>query len=360
MSPSLGELTRRLRGLRTELLQRVYGQTHAVQQFIDGLFNTEVVAAADTERRKPAGLFVFAGPPGVGKTFLAELGTGFLARPFKCFDMSAYAHTHEAADLIDIPRFYKDAQPGILTDFVQHNPNGVHHANATFHRNTILDALRSEVDPRTREPFFPAALCSRLATGYPMLFNHLRVDDLTRIADAELTRVGTLLERQHGQRYAIAPEVPLALVMREGAQTDAFLKEEVFKACQLFADERVDTALAGTKEVSVEIDEEHAGEVAGRLFRDTQRPAVLFVGDALLGRLYTEVIPEVEWCVASGTEQVFDMLTKRAVDFVLLDLALQAQTPVQYDDLAAAFRDVSVPLGPDKTVLAFDHSPLAA
>ncbi len=427
---SLGELTRRLRGLRTELLQRVYGQTHAIQQFIDGLFNTEVVAAADTERRRPAGLFVFAGPPGVGKTFLAELGAGFLARPFKRFDMSAYAHTHEAAGLVGIPSFYKDAQPGVLTDFVQHNPNavllfdeiekahlstiqlflqvldagrlqdkyteqdvafrdtiviftsnvgrtlydnenisGVHHANATFHRNTILDALRSEVDPRTREPFFPAALCSRLATGYPILFNHLRVDDLTRIAHAELMRVGALLERQHGQRYTIVPEVPLALVMREGAQTDArtikaqaeaFLKEEVFKACQLFADERVDTALAGTKEVSVEIDEEHAGEVASRLFRDTQRPVVLFVGDALIGRLYTEVLPEVEWCVALGMEQVFDILTKRAVDFVLLDLALQVQMSVQYEDIAAAFRDVSAPFGPDKTVLAFDHSPLAA
>lgn len=104
---SLGELTRCLRGLRTELLQRVHGQTHAVQQFIDGLFNTEVVAAADTERRRPCGLFVFAGPPGVGKTFLAELGAGFLNRPFKRFDMSAYAHTHEAADLIGISHFYR-------------------------------------------------------------------------------------------------------------------------------------------------------------------------------------------------------------------------------------------------------------
>jgi ATP-dependent Clp protease ATP-binding subunit ClpA len=75
------------------------------------------------------------------------------------------------------------------------NVSGVHQANASFHRTTILDALRSEVDPRTREPFFPAALCSRLATGYPILFNHLRVDDLTQIAQAELARVGTLLER---------------------------------------------------------------------------------------------------------------------------------------------------------------------
>jgi ATP-dependent Clp protease ATP-binding subunit ClpA len=210
--PSLGELTRRLRALRTELLQRVYGQEHAVQQFIDGLFNTEVVAAADTERRKPCGLFIFAGPPGVGKTFLAELGSSFLDRPFKRFDMSAYAHGDEAITLAGSPRLYHGAQPGTLTDFVQRDPNalllfdeiekahvstiqlflqildagrlqdkfteqdvefrdtivifttnvgrslydnqnaaGVHQVNATFHRNTILDALRSEIDPHTRE-----------------------------------------------------------------------------------------------------------------------------------------------------------------------------------------------------------------
>ncbi|MBI3304582.1 MAG: AAA family ATPase, partial [Deltaproteobacteria bacterium] len=428
--PSLGELTRRLRALRHELRRRVYGQDQAIQQFIDGLFNTEVVAAADTERRKPAGLFVFAGPPGVGKTFLAELGASHLDRPFMRFDMSAYAHAHEAVGLTGIPRMYQGAKSGPLTDFVQHNPNavllfdeiekthittiqlflqmldagrlqdkfteqnvefrdaiiifttnagrvlydnqnaaGVHQANAAFHRNTILDALRSEIDPRTREPFFPAAICSRLATGYPILFNHLRVDDLACIARAELARVGKLLETRHGQRYVVSDEVPLAIVMREGAQTDArtvkaqaeaFLKEEVFKACQLFADERVDTALAGVDEVSVEIDEEHAGEVAGRLFRDLERPVVLFVGDALLGRFYTEVIPEVEWYAVSSADQVFDVLTKRTVDFVLLDLTLPAQIPAQYPDLAAAFSDVSAPLGPDKTVLAFDHSPLAA
>src|SRR5688572_15455836 len=56
----LGELTRRLRTLRQELLGRVQGQNHAVHQFVEGLFNVEVVARVDADRRKPAGLFVFA------------------------------------------------------------------------------------------------------------------------------------------------------------------------------------------------------------------------------------------------------------------------------------------------------------
>ena len=97
--PSLGDLTRRLRTLRQDLISRVHGQDHAVHQFVEGVFNIEVVARADTSRRKPAGLFVFAGPPGVGKTYLAELASTHLDRPFKRFDMSSFAHSHEVLGL---------------------------------------------------------------------------------------------------------------------------------------------------------------------------------------------------------------------------------------------------------------------
>jgi hypothetical protein len=87
------------------------------------------------------------------------------------------------------------------------------------------------------------------------------------------------------------------------ARAEAFLQEEVFKACQLFADNRVDTALAGIAGVAVEIDPEFAGEVANRLFRDSPRPAVLFVGDARLGEFYAQVMPEVDWCMAANADQ---------------------------------------------------------
>ena len=43
-SPSLEELTERLRELRNELLKKVFGQDHAVHAFVEGLFNAEVVA----------------------------------------------------------------------------------------------------------------------------------------------------------------------------------------------------------------------------------------------------------------------------------------------------------------------------
>jgi ATP-dependent metalloprotease FtsH len=427
--PSLGGLTRRLRTLRQELMSRVRGQEHAVHQFVEGLFNVEVVAQADSSRRKPAGLFVFAGPPGVGKTYLAELASTHLDRPFKRFDMSAFSHSHEVSGLIGTPKMYQGAQPGGLTDFVRSNPNalllfdeiekahqsaihlflqildagrvqdkyteedvafrdtiiifttnvgrklyenenssGVHAANAAFQRTTILDALRTEIDQQTRAPFFPAAICSRMATGYPILFNQLKVEDLCHIVKAELERVSNLVEKQHGLRVSVSSEIPLALVMREGSQTDArtvksqgeaFLKEEVFKACQLFADENIDNAFGAIKEVSIEIDSENPDETAEKLFREERRPEVLFVGSDVLGHLYRHAVPDVDWTVAANRDRAFDVLTKRQVDFVLLDLSIQPQTPL-VDPHAGALIDMPAGASALRSEGQFDNAPLAA
>ncbi len=418
----LGPLTQNLRRMRQELLAKVHGQAHAVHQFVDGLFNVEVVAAADTARRQPAGLFVFCGPPGVGKTYLAELGANALKRPFKRFDMSSYAQPHEAQALSGTPQIYKGAQAGTLTDFVQRNPNAVllfdeiekaHYtvvqlflqlldagrlqdkyteqeavfrdtivifttnvgrqlyeadhsshlqaAHDSFHRSTVLDALRSEVDPYTHAPYLPAAICSRMAMGYPILFNRLRVDDLVQIARSELERVAALLARQYGQKYEIAPEVPLAVVMREGASTDArtiraqaesFLKEEVFKACQLFSDAHIDATFSALRRVRVELDQVHVGQQAERLFRDEQRARVLYVGDERIGRLLQRKAGSLEWRLATTPDQVFAELARNDTDLVLMDLELQNATsaPVPAADMAQG----------GATLLSLDHPPLTA
>ena len=125
MSISIVDLVANLRGLRSELLTKVFGQDHAVHTFIEGLYNAEVTAAADKERRRPAAVFVFAGPPGVGKTYLAELCASFLKRPFKRFDMTGYTD-HQAHNLlVGFAPSYQSAQAGLLTGFVEKNLNGI-------------------------------------------------------------------------------------------------------------------------------------------------------------------------------------------------------------------------------------------
>ena len=50
----------------------------------------------------------------------------------------------------------------------------------------ILDALEKECHPVTGRLVFPQAICSRLATGNVLLFNHLTAHQLSTIAARKL------------------------------------------------------------------------------------------------------------------------------------------------------------------------------
>lgn len=421
----LALLDRRLRGMRRKLQDQIYGQDHAINEFVEALFGIEVVATADRERAKPAGLFVFAGPPGVGKTYLAELAAASLGRPFIRFDMSGFAHDHEVSPLVGTPPAYRGAAPGLLTQFVKDNPNavllfdeiekahrsaihlflqlldagrlqdrhteetiafrdclvifttnvgrrlyeaehstGVARAHREYHRATILEALESEVDPRTGEPFFPPAICSRMGSGHPILFRALGIPELVRVATAELERVGGLLTQTCGQSYELTPDIPLALVLREGSQSDArlvkaraerFLKEELFRVCGLIEEQRLSTALIALKRISVEIDSEHAGAIAADLFKPVDRPAILFAGQPSLGELLQRAVPQIDWRVAGCMESALDCLSRDPIELMLLDLTLPPSGSLDLDDITGL-----AALSLDRTELAFDRPPLAA
>jgi ATP-dependent 26S proteasome regulatory subunit len=420
-TPPLEELTERVRALRAELLLKVFGQDHAVHAFVEGLFNAEVVAAADTMRKAPRALFVFAGPPGVGKTFLAELGAAGLGRPYKRFDMSAFSGHEQNDALIGMAKMYRGAHPGQLTEFVEKNPqavllfdeiekahvntihlflqildvgtledkfherninfrdttiifttnagrklydrpnsSGVHAANAAFHRKTILDALETETNPQTGQPFFPAPICSRMATGYPVLFNHLRVNELVRVVQAELGRVGALFERQYFKQVAFHELLPMCLVLRDGARADArtlrsqaetFFKTEIFKFCQLFKTDRLEEVVEKLDQVrfSLEGDGSKLEPEVRALFESPDRLRVLLVADTDLTALYRESVPDLDWRSASSASDALQLLTDQEVDLVLLDLWLGRPLDAQ-----------SSTLNPSMTLQQFDHAPAAA
>lgn len=119
----LPELAERVRNMRTSLLEKVVGQDHAVHAFAERIFNAEVIEDAD--RKRPAAVFTFAGPPGVGKTFLAEQAAELLGLPCRRFDMTEYASRQNEEGLIGIDYFYGHSSPGKLTSFVKENPKCV-------------------------------------------------------------------------------------------------------------------------------------------------------------------------------------------------------------------------------------------
>jgi cell division protease FtsH len=430
-SLSLGQLTIQLRGLRAELLSKVFGQDHAVHAFVEGLYNAQVTAGADRDRKPPIAMFVFAGPPGVGKTYLAELCAVHLKRPFKRFDMTAYSDHQAENQLIGFAPAYRGAKAGLLTGFVRQNPNaillfdeiekahlntmqlfyqildagrlhdkfddedicfrdvivifttnageslydnpntsGISASNADYHKRTILSALANEKNPTTGQPAFPPAICSRLGQGYPLMFNHLGVNELVRIAGMEMARTEALLERQYYKTFRHDPILPIVLVLRHGASIDArqlrseterFVKSELFKFCSLYESQRVETVLDEIDEVFFTVDPaavRNHPEIQ-ELFVNPLKPTLLLVADDTLVARCREALPEFNWLSAVTQDEVASQLASHEVDIVLLDLWVSAGPTGSLDSLSSTFSGKGSADG--QTVAnQIDHVPLSA
>ena len=63
-------------------------------------------------------------------------------------------------------------------------------------KKVIMQALETDKRPGTDVPFFPAAICSRMAAGNVVMFNHLGAHHLHAIACREIQRNAAGLEKQ--------------------------------------------------------------------------------------------------------------------------------------------------------------------
>ena len=275
---SLSDLIAEVKKIRSELKNYVYGQDHAINVFASGYFQARMLNMTDKNRVRPAATFLFAGPPGVGKTFFAEKAAACLGLPFMRFDMSEYSDKEATIEFCGSDSVYKNAKAGNVTSFVAENPkcillfdeiekahiNVIHlflqmldagrlrdshlDTEVSFRdaviilttnagkqlyeesetgnfsglsRKVIIRALQKDVDPRTQVPFFPGAMCSRFAAGNVVMFNHISAQDLCTIAENELKRHAANFENQLGIKIDIDEKVFAALLFSEGASADA-------------------------------------------------------------------------------------------------------------------------------------------
>lgn len=421
----LPKLTGRIRHMRAKLLSTVHGQDHVVHAFAEGMFAAEVLAASDEKRKRPRAIFVFAGPPGVGKTFLAEQAAEALAVPFKRFDMSGFADHQSYMGLIGYEKSYQGAKPGTLTDFVKKNPHSIllfdeiekAHLN-TIHlflqildagrltdryrdedisfkdtviiftsnagrslyegdakqnaagvpRKTLMNALETEKNPQTGQPFFPPAITSRLATGWPLLFNHLHPHHLEKISAGELNRFGSLFEKQYGIQVETDPLISTALLFQEGgaadartlrARTELFFKNEVFKVCRLFNEEHFGEMLPGVEKLCFTVETNTLTEDVRPFFYCDEKPELLLYGSPQFAARCRKELPGY---VIYDTQRVDEALTiagEKDIRLVLLDVAEQsvAAQASGWVDMATVYEggsDLMMSIG------AFDFAPMAA
>ena len=335
----LSELLCKIDDIRAQLNEKIKGQSRAIEEFLANLFSAEVNALE--KRHSPRALFLFAGPPGVGKTYLAETAAGILGLPFLRLDMSAYSDKEVSViSFRGISPSYKEAAPGIVTSFVNDHPRCVllfdeiekAHANViqlflqilegghcrdfykeeevsftdtiiimttnagrNLYESTgktnftsvssamILNALATDIDPVTKQPFFPAAVLSRIAEGSVVMFNHLDSTALRSIVRATFEDIAEIIRRRFGIKVTYEKQVEDVVLFEAGAADARSLKKharalferELLSLLELIQREGRAKALQKLKEVRFTVDRGSVTDEVRPLFVRDKKPRVL-------------------------------------------------------------------------------------
>ncbi len=274
----LAEVVWKAKEIQNTLLQTIYGQDHAISTFVSGYFQAEVLSILNSQSVKPKATFLFAGPPGVGKTFLAEQAATALGKPFRRFDMSEYSDKEANIEFCGVSKSYKSAEPGTVTNYVAENPNAVllfdeiekAHLNvihlflqildagrirdnytdeevsfkdtviifttnagkqlyedesiptlSAVPQKSIINALLTDINPVTNAPYFPRAIGSRFASNNIVMFNNLKSRHLVKIIEREFSKQTKAFEEKIGYRVKVDRNVPYSIMYAEGGRADA-------------------------------------------------------------------------------------------------------------------------------------------
>lgn len=109
-----------LKNLKDRLAAVVFGQDHAVVA-VDS--TVKLARTGLGEEHRPQGVFLFAGPTGVGKTELSIQLAHIMGVPLHRFDMSEYMERHAVSRLVGAPPGYVGYdEGGLLTEKVKQKP----------------------------------------------------------------------------------------------------------------------------------------------------------------------------------------------------------------------------------------------
>lgn len=277
-SKNLNALVDESMELRSALMEKVIGQDTVINQFEKAYFNAEKKMAANERKKGPKQVYLFAGSPGVGKTFLAETFAETIKLPYKRFDMAAYGGRNALEGLVGFEKTYREATEGALTSFVYRNPKCVllfdeiekahpqvilnflqilddghcidkkldinvsfQDAILIFTTNAgkqlyegannkdlsslsskkILDALVKDINPETKEPYFPAAIASRMSSYTVLMFNHLKAADIIKVAEKDIQNMSKMNARKFGFRMTGMDKLAPTILFSLGGRADA-------------------------------------------------------------------------------------------------------------------------------------------
>ncbi len=383
----LARLVQATRDIQTHLLENIFGQDQAVNTFTSGYFQAQLMASSRKGNKKPQAVFLLAGPPGTGKTYLAEKAAEALKLPYQRFDMSEYADKEANIEFCGSDKVYKNGKAGNVTEFVSQNPQCVllfdeiekAHLNVIYlflqildagrlrdnytdeevsftdaiiifttnagknlyedptvanlsalPRKKILKALATDMNPMTGTPLFPAAICSRFASGNVVMFNHLEASNLFTIAQRELQSNIKGFEKATGISINMDDRVPSALMLSEGGKADArtvkgranaFFHEELYELLRLLSSGKGVSAVRQLKDIHVTVPVDGMPAEISAMFENSNTPQVLiFAGQDMADACRDRLEGQVVCHVADDLSVAKDVLFNYDIDMVLCDV----------------------------------------
>lgn len=384
----LTELVQTTRDIQRVLLENVFGQNQAVNTFVSGYFQAQLMSSSRKGTKKPQATFLFAGPPGVGKTFLAEKVAEAIGLPYMRFDMSEYSYEQSTFEFCGTDQSYKAARPGNVTGFVKKNPHCVllfdevekAHLNVIYlflqmldagrvrdnydneeisfsdaviilttnvgkklyddpsivnlsavPRKKILKALASDINPKTNAPLFPAAICSRFASGNVVMFNHLEANNLYTIAKRELEKNIDGFEASTGVKITIDEKVPSAIMFSEGGKADArtvtgranaFFHEELYELFRLISSDSGTESVEKLKQIKITVPLDGLNSSILAMFENPGNPEVLvFANGDMASYCEQKLNGQVKCYFADSMAAAQDILFNHDISVVLCDVS---------------------------------------
>ena len=404
----ISALTAKVKQVQDFLLDRIYGQDNAVSVFTTGYFQAELLDMTDKKRVRPRATFLLAGPPGVGKTFLAESAAEALGLPFMRYDMSEYSDHQAGIEFCGADKAYSNAKPGNVTGFVEKNPkclllfdeiekahlNVIHlflqmldagrlrdnytdtevsfrdaiiifttnagkqlYDNAEsgdfsgLSRKVILNALKKDINPTTGAPFFPAAICSRFASGNVVMLNHIAAHNLREIAKREVCRHATNFENEIGIKVEIDEQVYTTLLFAEGGTADArtirsrseiFFDDELFELFRMIAADEKVGRIEDLESIKVELELPTNDPELSVLFGSPDRQKIMVYAAADTTETCRAKYGECDFLNAQDIGTANGLFSNNDIHFIILDITHGARGEQNYlniEDVDSAARD---------------------
>ena len=254
------------------------------------------------QRGKPLGVFLFAGPPGAGKTYLGKVLAGALDRKLIHLDMTQYSSGgHAATSLFGSPKGYVGSDTyGKLTGALRDTPNAIvlldefEKAHSNVHKNFLTawndgfiteasneshisttgaifvlttnaavdalatisrdyahdpDDLRRQADAALRSAGFAPEVLNRIDRIF--VFSPLADLDIARVAALEIERMikGYGLSVKEG---GIDPQILLDLMARQKKLGNSASSRDLVRAIEeSVADSLIDAKQRGAQSVSL-------------------------------------------------------------------------------------------------------------